>query len=284
MKMKILAIATCMWISLAFSSGPGEAVMRPAKKIRAGIPPFEIVEEIMLGNRKATAAHSPSPPAATAAPQMTWLADSDARLQPSLVHIDPLDKVYTVRNLGNQLTLSTGAVDYGIRHLLTPVLLITGNTDSDAVRFFMEGYGKLPPSLRQDLDHLHLPLAAKTGEDETGMKFEERWRRNIEKNVDFQVEQALARYGDRIETGRLVVVGAMVDLTNQYGHGEKKLIIINLNGETDPEKIRSAPHLIRLDQKMRQYVGREKAAAAPASQMAPPPPQQSSGKSASGKK
>jgi carbonic anhydrase len=259
MKMKILAIVTCMWASLAFSSSPGEGAMRPVTKMRAGVPPFEIVEDIMLGNRKATAAQLPSSSAAIDSPQITWLADSDARLQPSLVHIAPPDKIYTVRNLGNQLALSTGAIDYGIRYLFTPVLLITGNTGSEAIRFFMEGYEKLPLSIRQDLDHLHLPLTAKSGDDDPEMKFEERWLRNIEKNVDFQVDQALARYSDRIKTGRLVVVGAIVDFTNQYGYGERKLVIINLNGETDPKKIGTTPHLTRLDQKMRQYVGRAKA-------------------------
>lgn len=283
MKIKILAVTICMWAFLAFPLSPGEAAMRPIKKIRAGVPPFEVIEDILLGNRKSTEARPPSPPAATVSPQMTWLADSDARLQPSLVHIDPLGKIYTVRNPGNQLALSTGAVDYGIRYLFTPILLITGNTDSDAVRFFMEGYEKLPPSLRQDLDHLHLPLTAKTGDDDPEMKFEERWLRNIEKNVDFQVGQALARYIDRVKTGRLVVVGAIVDFTNQYGHGESKLIIVNLNGETDPEKISASPHLIRLDKKMRQYLGREKAApAAPGTRGAPP--EKTGGKSEAGKK
>ncbi len=269
MNTKILLLFCCLAAgSVLFAQG-SRAEMEPVKKIRAGVPPFEVIEDIMLGNRQASSGQVTLPAAGATAPQMIWLADSDARLQASLVHADPLNKVYTVRNLGNQFALSTGAIDYGIRYLFVPVLLITGNTDNDAIRFFMEGYEKLDLSLRDDLDHLHIPLAPETEDKES--TFEDRWLRNIEKNVDFQVKEAITRYSDRLQNGRLVVVGAVIDLANQYGHGEKKLIIINVNGETDPAKIREHRQLVRLDKTMLQYVGREKVK--PAEQEKPVPPE-----------
>lgn len=287
MNTKTLLLFCCLAAGSALFPQDCRAEMEPVKKIRAGVPPFEVIEDIMLGNRQASPGQIPLPAAKTAAaataPQMLWLADSDARLQPTLVHVDPLNKVYTVRNLGNQFALSTGAIDYGIRALFIPVLLITGNTDNDAIRFFMEGYEKLDLSLRQDLDHLHLPLAPAEGEDPES-PFEDRWLRNIEKNVDFQVNEATTRYSDRLASGRLVVVGAVIDLANQYGHGEKKLIIINVNGETDPAKMREHRQLVRLDKAMRQYVGRGKVQPAEPEKPEKPEKSEAPGKKTVGRK
>lgn len=258
MNRKILVFLCWLAAGCLFSAPDGKAEMEPVKKIRAGFPPFEVIEDIMLGNRQSSSGPVALPAAAATAPHMTWLADCDARLQPALVHVDPLNKVYTVRNPGNQFALSAGAIDYGVRHLFTPVLLITGNTDNDAIRLFMQGYEKLDPALRQDLDHLRLPLGAATEGEEAGGSFADQWLRNIEKNIDFQVNEALTRYRDRLQNGRLVVVGAVIDLANQYGHGEKKLIIINVNGETDPAKMKEHRQLVRLDKTMLQYLGRKK--------------------------
>lgn len=238
--------------------------MRPAKKIRAGIPPFQVIEKIMQGNQLASA--DKQAPGKLSTPYLTWLTDSDAGIQTQLILGDARNKVYGVRNMGNQLELSIGAIDYGIRHLHTPVLLITSNSGNQAIRLFMEGYTDIEPSIRRDLDHLHQALASAKNTDAAPKEFAEAWLTKVEQNVDYQVNRALARYEDRVRNGRLVVVGSVLDLTNQYGHGNGKLIIINVNGEQNAEKIKKMNHMVRLDKQLLTRIGRKRAA-----KKSPPP-------------
>ena len=246
---KIISLSLCL-VLLPLA---GSADMLPIKKLRAGLPPYVVAEKISRYNDQIVTGRPANEPLRTpGTPHMTWLADCDARVQPTLFYPDPVDTIYTVRNPGNQFSLSAGAIDYGINELLTPVLLITGNTNSDSLRLFAKGYTHLGADLRRDLDSLRRSLGEHTAGG--GAKAETRL---VEKNVDFQVATALKRYGERIESGRLVVIGAVIDLNNQYGRGLNRLIIININGETEPERLRSMHHLVRLDKRLLGLVGRK---------------------------
>ena len=229
--------------------------MLPIKKLRAGLPPYAVAEKIVRHNDQVVTSRPPDEPVRTpGTPHMTWLADCDARVQPTLFYPDPVDTIYTVRNPGNQFSLSAGAIDYGVNELLTPVLLITGNTNSDSIRLFAKGYAHLGPDLRRDLDGLRLSLGGQTTGSGVGAKAETML---VEKNVDFQVATATKRYEQRIESGRLVVIGGVIDLNNQYGFGPNRLIITNINGETAPERLRAMHHLVRLDKRLLDMVGRK---------------------------
>ena len=252
MKMR-LKIFLPLALLVALSPLTSDADMRPIKKLRAGLPPYAVAEKIARYNDKVVASRPADERLRTpGTPHITWLADCDARVQPALFYPDPVDTIYTVRNPGNQFSLSAGAIDYGVNELLSPVLLITGNTNSDSLRLFAKGYSHLGQDIRRDLDGLRLSLGEHLAG--SGAKAEPRL---VEKNVDFQVATALKRYGERIESGRLVVIGAVIDLNNQYGRGLNRLIIININGETNPEKLRSMHHLIRLDKRLLSLVGRK---------------------------
>lgn len=242
--MLILSIAVIAVTSLS------SADLLPIKKLRAGIPPFAVVERALKHNDM-IAVHEQRPPT-PAMPHMIWLADCDARIQPSLFYPDSVDTIYTVRNPGNQLSPSVGAVDYGVNELFSPVLLITGNTSNDSLRLFNRGYNHLAPSIRHDLDNL-LPAL---GEMANGKANEALL---VERNVDFQVETAVKRYRQRIESGRLTVIGGVIDLDNQYGLGRNRLIIINIDGETNPERLRARQALIRLDKRLLAMVGKRAA-------------------------
>lgn len=246
-------LSLSLLIALLSPAPAGRADMRPIKKLRAGLPPYAVAEKIARHNDQVVAGRPADEPLKTpGTPHLTWLADCDARVQTTLFYPDPVDTIYTVRNPGNQLSLSAGAVDYGVNELHSPVLLITGNTNSDSLRLFAKGYAHLGPDLRRDLDGLRLSLGEHPAGSGVGAE-----PRLVEKNVDFQVATAVKRYGQRIESGRLVVIGAVIDLNNQYGCGLNRLIIININGETAPERLRAMHHLIRLDKRLLALVGRK---------------------------
>ena len=251
------------------------AEMKPVPKLRAGLPPMEVLETVIRHNQQTVAGLKPDTDLTSlATPHLTWLADADARVRPQLVVAAPGQEVYTVRNLGNQMELSQGAIDYGVRHLRTPVLLITGNSDSLAIRLFSDGYQDVEPAIRKELDHLHLPLTTvakpktiprKTGKKEKQVKKKEeidpaeQQLRYVEANVDYQVEQAMKRYQDRIREGRLVVVGSVLDLANAYGRGAGRLIIINVNNERGDTKLKKLRMMVRLEETLLSgHIGRQR--------------------------
>lgn len=234
--------------------------MRPVKKIRAGIPPFSVIGKIIQSNQKAVHQESKRSKKRNNAPFFTWLTDTDASIQPHFLLSSNDGKIYTVRNIGNQLELSSGAVDYGILSMHTPVLMITSNTDNQSVSQFMTGYQQLSPEAQTQFEGLKNALGepGKFKEGKTA-DFDEQLLTNIEKNIDFQVAQAISRYEKRIVTGRLVVVGSILDLDNQYGRGEGRLILINVNGETNAEGLHKMQIMTQIPPELvNSYVGRER--------------------------
>jgi carbonic anhydrase len=236
-RINTITISSILLTALLLLPMSSHAKMRNTNKVLAGTPPFEITKGILSANKKAVNSYIETNK--NFAPFITWLTDPDPRIQPQQISEKPVGNIYTCTNMGSQLELSLGQIDYGVRYLHTPVLLITLNSDNQAIRHFMEGYGNLPLSVRTDLDHLNLPLlkGSKKG------KFQERLLKNVEANVDYQVDQATARYRDRINLGRLTVVGTVIDFNNIYKRGKGRLIIINLNGERDEKKIRHSQEL-----------------------------------------
>lgn len=229
-------LAVLLFITACSFTLQAQAEMRPVLKNRAGVPPFDVLQEILATSPQQSDNALPKNNASP--PHITWLAGADARVQPGLIIANPKDKVFAVRNLGNQLTTSLGTLDYGVRFLHTPILLITGNTDSEAIRLFHNGYKELDPTTRQQLDHLYLPLKTINTEPGKQLTPSEKELIFVEQNVDYQVAQAMDRYKERIKKKRLVVVGSVLDVANYYGKGHNQLFIININGKTDPKKMK----------------------------------------------
>lgn len=260
-KIFFLLLTACL---LAAIPGSSSADMQPVRKLRAGLPPFEVLEKVLATNQQATAKiKGDTNLSELKTPYLTWLTDADARLDERLILNAPGKQIYTIRNLGNQMAVSPGSIDFGVRHLHTPVLLITGSTDSMAIRLFKEGYQEMDAAIRKELDHLHIPLDTPLPPAKKGIKMDatELLLRTSEANVDYQVEQAVLRYQDRVRGGRLVVVGGIIDLANAYGRGPGRLIIINVNNERNDGKIKRLRLMTRLAGKIIDtHIGRSRPA------------------------
>ncbi|GAB6075933.1 carbonic anhydrase [Desulfurobacterium crinifex] len=183
-------------------------------------------------------------------PVVTLVTCSDARVQPQIFFQDMINKVFVIRNIGNQIENTKGSVDYGIFHLKTPVLFILGHVHCGAIGTFLKGYEKEAESIRNELDHLYIPLS-KVNKSET---FEKAWLNGVEINVNWQVQIAIDRYREYVEDGRLVVVGAVYDFANTYGKGYGRIVIININGETDAEKIRESEALSLIPEDLKEKI------------------------------
>lgn len=167
------------------------------------------------------------------------VACADSRFHTSAIDRAADDELFVIRNMGNQVDSTAGSVEYGVRHLQTPVLLVVGHVGCGAVKAAMGDYDPMPFVLRRELDSLHLSIFRTRA---TGT-FAQRWLTNVVGNVHQQVRFALAEYGDLIAAGQLFVVGAVYDFRDDLGKGAGRLHILNLNGERAPERLARLPVL-----------------------------------------
>jgi carbonic anhydrase len=191
----------------------------------------EIIAQILKNNEKFAAGHGEGyfkPHSTSQQPKITLVSCCDSRVQPFIIDPDPINKIFTVETIGNQMTSAQGSVDYGILHLHTPVLLIMGHTDCGAVKAFMKGYEKENDAIKHELDHMKPSLKAiAEGED-----FNVELIGNIKKNVDYQSGVAIERYSKLVDAGSLMVIGAVYDFQNAFGKGYGRLLIRSINGKT----------------------------------------------------
>jgi len=176
-------------------------------------------------------------------PHATVVACADSRFHIQAIDSAPDGDIFEIRNIGNLIDGSEGSVEYGIRHLHTPLLLIIGHVGCGAVKAALGDYSGEPPPIRRELDGLHLSLrhaAEKAG------SFEERWLSGVIDNVHQQVADALSEYGDVVGAGELFVVGAVYDFRGDLGGGRGKLQIIDINGESRPDRIAESALLLEV--------------------------------------
>lgn len=170
-------------------------------------------------------------------PKITLITCSDSRVPPHCISSDTVNKVFTIENMGNQLQTAEGTVDYGIRHLKTPVLIVLGHTNCGAVKASLTNYIGEPLGIMKELVHIS------EGYRKHNVVFGEHEKRAdfyAEKNVDHQVKIAIEKYSDLVSAGKLSVVGMMFDFADTYGSKKGLAYITNVNGETDVSKIRES--------------------------------------------
>ncbi|MGC4066579.1 MAG: carbonic anhydrase [Polyangiaceae bacterium] len=164
-------------------------------------------------------------------PRATVVACSDSRVQNAAWDITPENDDFTIRNIGNQLATSLGSVEYGVEHLNTAVLFVVGHTGCGAVKAAMSDKSHLSPAIRNEIDALVLP---KEFEGETS---DTAWANAVVENVHIQVRAGLEQFGSLVTEGRLTIVGAVYDFRNDLGKGAGKLVIVDVNGNSEATRI-----------------------------------------------
>lgn len=170
-------------------------------------------------------------------PRATVVMCADSRVHTHAFESTPDGDLFVIRNIGNQVLSNRGSVEYGVRHLHTPLLLIIGHVACGAVKAALGDYRSLSNDIREPLDRLHLALDQSRKQPGSDAQ----WRAGIEENVHYQVSEALTTYADEVKSGKLVVVGAVYDFQDVYGLGRGRLVLLNVNGERDPQKIPNTP-------------------------------------------
>ena len=167
-------------------------------------------------------------------PRATVLSCADSRVQSAAFDASAENDDYTVRNLGNQLGTSLGAVQYGVDHLHTPLLIVLGHTGCTAVKAAMTTTAKLSEPIKKELASIKLPV-------HKGKKplDDKQWRDGVVKNVNDQVESALSTFAARVTAGELTVIGAVYDMRNDLDKGAGRVSIINVNGITEAGRLKA---------------------------------------------
>lgn len=215
--------------------------------------PTAALHEVFLGNDLFVSARNPEHFEAyekSQHPSVTMLTCCDSRMHQLVFNFDPIDRTFVVQNIGNQLQSGAGSVDYGVRHLQTPLLLIVGHTRCGAIAAARTDYRTVSWEIARELNGLHLPLRGigDSGDSEAD------WLASAEANIDFQVALAVERYVAEVASGQLLVAGCIYDFVNLYGRGRGRLVLLNLNGESSPAALENSPFLETLDASVRTAV------------------------------
>lgn len=165
-------------------------------------------------------------------PLATVVTCADSRVQTAMFDRNPEGQLFMVRNIGNQLVTAEGSVEYGVHHLHTPLLLFVGHSRCGAVAAAGGNYSKESPAIRKELDTLALPKEIGNLE-------------GVRLNVHNQVAAALVKFSDEVRARELVVAGAIMDFADDLHQGAGKLHLINLNGETRPERLQNLATLLK---------------------------------------
>lgn len=214
----------------------------PAATVPASTVAGEVLAQMMQDNTRFAAAHAQGYYDRfrdAQHPRATVLGCADSRFQTNDFFAEPDDRLFTIRNIGNQVRTNLGSVEYGVRHLHTPVLIVVGHVGCGAVKAAMGDYGAESDAIERELDPLHLSLLHTHAEGPDDV----RWLRNVIGNVHEQVDEARRRFAAEVAADKLVVVGALYDFRNDLGTGVGKLVVINVNGETDLMKLAELPFL-----------------------------------------
>lgn len=166
-------------------------------------------------------------------PKATVVTCSDSRVQANMFEHAPEGELFTVRNIGNQLVTAEGSVEYGVHHLHTPILLIIGHSRCGAIAAVSGNYAKESTAIKRELDSIIIPKELGNMD-------------GVKANVHHQVDAAMLKFWEEIESGNLTVLGAVMDFADDLHQGAGKLHLINVNGEKDAVKLANVGALLTI--------------------------------------
>ena len=89
---------------------------------------------------------------------------------------------------------------------------------------------KVSKAIKKELDTLDLLKGNDTDE-------------GVMANIHNQVHYAMTKFKDKIDKKELIVIGAIYDFADDFGHGHGKMIVIDVNGDADAEHLKASPLL-----------------------------------------
>ena len=166
-------------------------------------------------------------------PRATVITCADSRVQSDAWDATPENDDFTIRNIGNQVLTTLGSVQYGVEHLNTPVLLILGHTGCGAVKAVLDQARDLPKAIQKEIEGI------KVRTDVPNKKMDSVWADAVVENVHHQVRAALDKFGPRVVTGKLTVIGGVYDMKDDLGKGAGRITVVDVNGNSEANRLRA---------------------------------------------
>ena len=189
-------------------------------------------------------------------PYITLLTCADSRVQGEILGKDIFNKVFIIRNAGNQFAINRGSIEYSLFVLNTPVMLVLGHTDCGAVKFATHAcitqskeiinlaksfdalmktdYSSVSREIKSEMLPLTIPI-------ERGIPDLRKIQNEMKElaylsqiNVDYQIEKALKYYGNMVKEGKLTIIGGIYDFVGAYSKQLGRVLITNINGNINP--------------------------------------------------
>jgi carbonic anhydrase len=192
-----------------------------------------IIKNLIQDNDEFVRSHPPEyfdPFEQSQHPRATVVTCSDARVHTQALDKTPDGDLFMIRNIGNQIITAEGSVEYGVRHLHTPLLIIVGHVACGAIKAAASNYSSESDAIKHELNTINLPV-------ESDVLSPEEWLRGVIANVNNQVSFGLIKFADEVKEDILTVVGAVYDFQNVLGQGQGRLVIVNINGNVDTKHI-----------------------------------------------
>lgn len=152
-------------------------------------------------------------------PYLTILKCSDSRVQIESFNECPQNGVFTIRNIGNQVVTCQGSIDFGIKVLATPFLLILGHSGCGAVECTIKNIKTNIRTIDEELSNMSLKSTTIS--------------EAVIENVNYQVKKAMYKYSELVADKKLTIFGAVYDFKNEFGFGYGKVFLTNVNNEND---------------------------------------------------
>jgi carbonic anhydrase len=181
--------------------------------------PTAALERLIVGNRRYVADQLERPnqnPARRAEvargqkPFAAILSCSDSRVPSEIIFDCGLGDLFIVRTAGHALeSVVCGSLEYGAAYLEIPLILVLGHSRCGAVTSVVERGADLPGEMRSL--GVYIKAALDHAQDQPGDLLANTIRSNTELTVN-ELQQAEPFLRDRVEAGRLMIVGAYYDL------------------------------------------------------------------------
>jgi carbonic anhydrase len=147
-------------------------------------------------------------------PFATVLACSDSREAVEILFDQGIGDVFVVRVAGNVADVDEiGSMEYGVDHLVTPLLVVLGHTHCGAVTAVAQG-AELHGSIPALVDNI-IPAVKKVKDANPGISGKELIDKSIPANVWQSIEDLLTKSPaarERVKKGDLKIIGAVYDL------------------------------------------------------------------------
>jgi len=182
-------------------------------------------------------------------PRLTLVTCIDSRLHAHAIDQTPDNDIMTIRNLSGQYESGKGGITYGVKHAKTPLLVVLGHDDCGAVKArtqiewleYKEKNGGIPkeyaaleewlhelrkdPEIINELKAIHIARGA-VPPPQGGKPDRFNWivHENIKFNTHYQVDQCVRHFHSLVESGKLIIAGALYDFQGQEKQGRGRII------------------------------------------------------------